>query len=164
MSIETGTNRQAVADLATEVGARTIVEIGVRRGRLSLLLAEVPTLVNLYLIDTWEPEEATTQNQHKNARSVKRWAKKNNKITVLHMPSAEAASKFRYGQIDFVYIDGDHSVEGVKADIKSYLPKVSHNGIISGDDYNLLEVRTAVRTLLPRHVVHTNGRFWWSHK
>jgi cephalosporin hydroxylase len=169
MSIATNDNRLAVVELATEVGARTIVEVGVRRGRLSVLLARVPTLVHLYLIDVWLPEEATTQNQDKNARSVKRWARNYSRkhklgITVMHMPSEKAAPKFSVCEIDFLYIDGDHSTEGVMADIKNYLPKVSIGGIISGDDYDLETVRVAVDKLLPNRQVHANGRLWWAYR
>jgi predicted O-methyltransferase YrrM len=171
MSIATNDNRLAVVALANDLGARTIAEVGVRRGRLSVLLAKnVPTLERLYLIDVWVPEEETTRDrQDKNARSVKRWArnysmKHDCKVTVLHMLSADAAKKFSYGELDFVYIDGDHSFKGVTADIESYYPKVSKHGVLSGDDYDLLEVRTAVDRLLPHRQVHANGRFWWAHK
>jgi predicted O-methyltransferase YrrM len=170
MSIATNENRLAVVDLATEMGAKTIAEIGVRRGRLSILLAKIPTLRHLYLIDVWVPEDETTRDrQDKNARSVKRWARNYSRkhapdITVMHMLSAEAAAKFENRSIDFLYIDGDHTLEGVTSDINSYLPKISTGGIISGDDHDLRGVGEAVDKLLPNRNVHPNGRFWWAYK
>jgi aminoglycoside phosphotransferase (APT) family kinase protein len=67
------------------------------------MLVKVPTLYRLHLIDVWLPEEATTQNQDKNARSVKRWARNYNRkkkreiVKVMHMTSADAAKKFEDG-------------------------------------------------------------------
>ena len=49
--------------------------------------------------------------------------------------SGAAAAQFPDDYFDFVYLDGDHTYDGVKTDIASYLPKVKSNGIIAGDDY-----------------------------
>ena len=38
--------------------------------------------------------------------------------------------------LDFVYIDGDHSYEGVKKDFKIWYNKVRTGGIVGGHDYN----------------------------
>lgn len=40
-----------------------------------------------------------------------------------------------YGMLDFVYIDGDHSYEGCKADLEAACKKVKVGGIIAGHDY-----------------------------
>jgi predicted O-methyltransferase YrrM len=160
VSIATDDNRKAVVELATNIGARTIVEIGVRRGRLSILLAEVPTLDRLYLVDVWMPERVNTQNPEKNFRSVSRWARKRGDVEVLRMRSDEAVNQFKDGSIDFLYIDGDHSYHGVTSDIKNYRRKV--RGTIAGDDYNLKSVKKAVDELLPHRHVHSNGRLWWA--
>jgi hypothetical protein len=162
MSKAADDNRKAVVELATGALARTIVEIGVRRGRLSVLLHKIPTLEHLWLVDVWLPEKAVVRDPLKNANYVKRWAKsKPDKVTVLHMRSQRAATSFADGSIDFIYIDGDHSVKGVKSDIGSYLPKVRDGGILCGDDYDLPTVREAVDELIPDVLVHANERLWW---
>jgi hypothetical protein len=38
---------------------------------------------------------------------------------------------------DIIYIDGDHSYEGVLRDLKLSYNKVKKNGIICGHDYNI---------------------------
>lgn len=50
--------------------------------------------------------------------------------------SVDAASRFQDNSIDFVYIDGDHTLEGIQADINAWWPKVKTGGIFCGDDYN----------------------------
>jgi predicted O-methyltransferase YrrM len=170
MSAETNRNRQAVVDLAIGAGATSVVEIGVRRGRLSILLAEIPTLKSLFLIDSWEKDEPLGRENldptkvKKNARAVKRWAKRDSRVRVLHMPSSEAARRLADGAVDFVYVDGDHSFEGVAADIADYTPKLRAGGIISGDDYNDPAVAGAVDRFIPNRQLIPNTRIWWAVK
>jgi len=60
---------------------------------------------------------------------------------------------------DLVYIDGEHTYEGVARDIRNYLPKAIK--VICGDDYVSRDgfgVIRAVCELFPRHDV--NGPFW----
>jgi len=51
------------------------------------------------------------------------------------MTSAEGAQLFEDGSLDFVYIDGLHTYEGVIADITAWLPKVKPGMWIGGHDY-----------------------------
>ena len=48
-----------------------------------------------------------------------------------------AAGHFSDGELDFVYIDGDHTHEFVKADLETYAPKVRAGGLLAGDDYGV---------------------------
>lgn len=38
--------------------------------------------------------------------------------------------------IDYLYIDGDHSYEGCRADLEAWLPHVRLGGLVVGDDYD----------------------------
>ena len=58
--------------------------------------------------------------------------------------SINASKQFEKESIDFVFIDGDHSYESVKNDIKYWEPKVKENGLIIGHDYNWGNVARAV--------------------
>jgi hypothetical protein len=44
-------------------------------------------------------------------------------------------TQFKDGEVDFVYIDGDHGFDAVKADISAWWPKVKNGGILAGHDY-----------------------------
>lgn len=174
MSIVTAAQRQACVDLALAERPGIIVEIGVYGGRLSRRLLEVPTLKRLFLVDSWEGVTPKRQppfflKWEKNAMAalaerVKEWAEQTPKVTVLHMRSVEAVTEFDDGSVDFLYVDGDHTFEGVKADIVGWLPKVRGGGIISGDDYGMPSIRAAVDAFLPAREVASNGRLWWTRK
>lgn len=46
------------------------------------------------------------------------------------------AAKVWSGPIDYLYVDADHSYEGVLADLEAWWPHVRHGGLILGDDYD----------------------------
>jgi hypothetical protein len=52
----------------------------------------------------------------------------------VRMTSLEAAKLYEDNSIDFLMIDGEHSVEAVTADIRAYLPKMKRGGLMCGDD------------------------------
>lgn len=65
--------------------------------------------------------------------------------------------------LDFVYIDGNHSYEYVLRDIELYYPKVRYGGIIGGHDIFCDDVRRAVEDFsrinnLPRYIKNPD---WW---
>lgn len=66
-------------------------------------------------------------------------------------------------EFDFIYIDGDHSYSGVKADILSWRPKMKLDGIFGGHDYNMEGVKQAVNELIPdaKNDGATQGSDWW---
>ena len=49
--------------------------------------------------------------------------------------SIAAAKSYRNAELDFVFLDADHSYEGVTADIDAWLPKIRPGGILAGHDY-----------------------------
>jgi cephalosporin hydroxylase len=58
------------------------------------------------------------------------------KITLIENTSENIANIIPDNSIDLVYIDADHSYDGIKNDIKLWLPKIKNNGYISGHDYH----------------------------
>jgi hypothetical protein len=66
-------------------------------------------------------------------------------INVIRKDSAAAAADYADHSLDFVFIDADHSYEGVKKDILAWLPKMKPDGILAGHDYAWHEpIRQAV--------------------
>lgn len=104
---------------------RNVVEVGCLRGRSSLALATA-CKGTVYCIDPFddegghcEPAFMENVGYRANVRAVKG-----------HSP---AAGKQIRARIDMVYIDGDHSREGIEADIAYWLPRARK--LICGHDY-----------------------------
>jgi predicted O-methyltransferase YrrM len=58
-------------------------------------------------------------------------------IIIWRKSSTEGAECLAAHSLDWVYIDGDHSYEAVKADLENFYRVVKPGGIIAGDDYGL---------------------------
>jgi hypothetical protein len=56
-------------------------------------------------------------------------------VLVHRSRSLDAAAAFDAESLDWVYIDADHSYEGVKNDLDAYFRTVKPGGFIAGDDY-----------------------------
>lgn len=70
-------------------------------------------------------------------------------IKTIKLTSNQAIDLLKDEQFDFIYLDGLHTYEGVRDDIKNYLPLVKPGGVIGGHDYtqnleHLVGVYTAV--------------------
>jgi len=70
------------------------------------------------------------------------------KVTFLEMISNEAVSKIADDELDFVFIDGDHSYERASEDMLNFYPKVKSGGMFSGHDYSLVGVNRALGEFL----------------
>jgi hypothetical protein len=55
------------------------------------------------------------------------------KVAVMRSRSTDAAAGM--DALDWIYIDGDHTYEGVKGDLEAFYPLVRQGGAIAGDDY-----------------------------
>jgi hypothetical protein len=129
-------------------------EIGVWKGDFSARILEVVRPSRLHLIDPWQaiPAEA-----YKGARYggkltdgqaemdelhdavLRRFERERRAgvVDVHRLPSVDAAARLPDGELDFVYIDGNHRYEFVKADLEAYAPKLRPGGLLAGDDYGV---------------------------
>lgn len=122
-------------ELAEKIARRdpdTVVEIGTSRGGTLYVLSrylDVDTIVSVdlhpYYLDRAKlfvefVGDADFHALHRNS----------------HDPETEAAVRERVGEegVDFLFIDGDHTYEGVKTDFELYAPLVSSGGIIAFHD------------------------------
>lgn len=81
----------------------------------------------------------------------------------IELPSDDA-SKIIPNQLDFVYIDGNHSYNYVRNDILTYYPKIKTGGVIGGHDYiNIPDVRRAVDEFAHENNLYVNSKNmdWW---
>ena len=136
-----------------------VAEIGVWTGLLSKYLLKYRPLMQLYMIDRWSTytdeekagdesgkmtyyDQEVFDNAEKTAMSETE--KYKDRRIVIKSDSAKAADQVKDNSLDLVFIDADHSYEGVKKDIQAWLPKVKDNGWIGGHDYTRRGVEKAV--------------------
>lgn len=121
-------------------------EIGVYKGSTSFALLRSGIIKHLYMIDPWHSgysmkrnrkTDSSDRNQEWMDANYQRIAEaaKEYPATVLRLPSLDAAKKVP-NELDFVFIDGNHSTKFVFNDLCSWVPKVKINGIVAGDDWS----------------------------
>lgn len=129
-------------------------EIGTWRGDFAATILSSRRPRRLYLIDPWEhrPEGAYEQALFGGAQAGQermeaiygrvhesfRAEIARGQVVVKRQRSVQAAGDFADGSLDWVYIDGDHTYEGVKGDLEAYFRVVKSGGQIAGDDYGLV--------------------------
>jgi len=126
------------------------VEIGTWKGQSLMYMAERIKYLNknikLYGIDTFKGnvehaehpdviEDKVYEIYLQNIEPLKEY------INTIKGNSHDVYDKFDDESIDFLFLDGDHSYEAVKKDLKLWYPKIKKGGIISGHDYMWVDAR-----------------------
>jgi hypothetical protein len=116
------------------------VEIGSRYGRNAEVMLNYLDMRKLYLIDPWD--EYFWSNRQRidvglNAmdRCKQLLTPYKNKVVYVQEHSEDAVDMIP-DNLDFVYIDGNHSFPYVRADLENYFPKIRNSGVIAGHDFN----------------------------
>ncbi len=125
----------------------TIVEIGSFAGVSSDLFARY--CKKLYCIDAWGDNMGIEHDKMVKAELMfdEVWAAHSN-IEAIQGLSCDIAPQFNDQSLDMVYIDGNHSYESVKEDIRLWMPKVKPGGWVTGHDMILMSVQHAVNEML----------------
>lgn len=123
-------------------------EIGVFAGDMSAALLRANPALHLDMIDSWEghgggyrvdsgdwhaklSQHAQDEFQRK---ALERTGFASDRRMVVRARSTDAAACLTV-DYDFVFLDADHSYEGVRADIAAWAPKVKPGGWLGGHDY-----------------------------
>jgi len=119
-------------------------EIGVAEGYFSADILSWPVnFPKVYMVDRWACVETQTgdggfpQKWHdKNFDdAINRVKKYGQRVTVLRGDSANMSKHVPDGSLALLYIDGDHSFEGVMRDLTAWVPKVAKGGVVALHDY-----------------------------
>ena len=113
----------------------TVAEIGVAQANNAKVWCKNMNLKQLVLVDNCSdkfgnvtPEECLTEV----GKILKQYD-----FTVFHnLDSAEAARLYEDEYFDYVYLDGDHTFNGVWEDLVAWKDKVKKGGFLSGHDYD----------------------------
>jgi len=98
--------------------------------------------------------------------TLKRMERFGTRYQHIRKTSIEAAEEVR-DDLDFTYIDGDHSYKAVLEDLSTWSAKIRNGGILGGHDYECPDfpgVKRAVDEFLLRFgwQIHTEGEMvWW---
>lgn len=160
-------------EAVTEAGASArFVEVGTWCGRSAAYMAvEIVNSgkkIDLYCVDTWKGSPAPQYQEIVRRGSVFDAFMRSMKdggvshvVNPLVSDSADAASFFPDGSLDFVFIDASHDFDGVRRDVAAWLPKVRLGGIFAGHDAGCPGLLNAVSAYVPRAEVAIRGASWF---
>ena len=145
-------------------GRRRLAEIGVWHGVTTTLLRQaMATDGILFAVDPFLPGRLGFSIQKIIAhREVAKSS--NGTVNWLRLPGNLAALDKTVGvaPIDFLFIDGDHSYEGIQADWEAWSPLISHDGIVAFHDSRSTPdrpIENAGSVLYTQSVVLADSRF-----
>jgi hypothetical protein len=121
-----------------------VAEVGVWKGDFAKHILESNKFIKkYYMIDPWTKladwnkpfnvEMKVFDEIYHEAINKTEFAAK--KIKVLRGTTKEVVNKIPDDSLDFIYIDGDHTLRGITIDLIKLFPKVKNNGYIGGDDF-----------------------------
>lgn len=138
-----------------ELGFKTGVEVGVYRGFYSKYLLHFCPGLKLFGVDAWKIYGDYHDYTPEDIELAFQEAKKLEEKFDYHLIrgwSVDIAKRFTNESLDFVYIDGNHALEFVIADIAAWAPKVRKGGIVAGhdfDDYSTHATRSKEMHVIP---------------
>ena len=131
--------RPAIKFINETLTGRKLVgaEIGVQSGYHALEILNLD-MERLYLIDIWGPYilAGHTYDFSNCLEDVERLHGDNPLVEIIRGESEDIAKGFKPKSLDFIYIDGCHDYEAVRADMHAWFPVVIMGGVMSGHDYH----------------------------
>jgi hypothetical protein len=123
---------------------RSIAEIGVYKGTFAEeMLKRNNFIQQYYLIDPWRNLSGWNKPANKGnsefdkiyKEALQRTDFAKSKRKVLRGKTTEVIKNLDENTLDFVYVDGDHTLKGISIDMINVWPKVKDDGFIGGDDF-----------------------------
>ncbi len=114
------------------------VEIGTYKGKHAKAILENLNIKKLYLVDPYTNYENYDDYGREDfnklfKEAMKRLSKFKDKTLFIRKKSSEALEEIP-DNLDFVYIDGNHTYEYAKKDMEDYYKKLKVGGVLSGHD------------------------------
>jgi len=170
--------RDEIGKLLNALGYARGVEVGVQYGKYSRIILSTWG-GHLTMVDAWRefPKDQYVDlanvSETEHLRNMA-WAVENvqaymGRYEIVRALSVNAASRHGDRSLDFVYLDADHSYEGVLKDLEAWRPKVRPGGMMCGHDYldAVLEegnfgVKSAVNKFFGRKPDIVTDEYWAS--
>ena len=141
-NIEITKRRRVWKSFMEKYNCQVVAELGVFDGWNFLLMTEHNPKVAV-AVDSWIVDGTLGRNDSGYPQERLNEQYENFKIMVKDKPYAqiyreytfEAVKRFPDEYFDLIYIDADHTYEGVKKDLEDWWPKMKKGGFFTGDDY-----------------------------
>lgn len=168
------TREHVLEKLIKENGFVWVAELGLWKGRTILHILQNCPDVRYIGVDEWRPcpERANVPG----GQTYESWdmlglethvrkvvAPYSDRCTILKMSTERAACFVLDKSLDLVFIDADHSEEGIRNDIENWLPKVRSGGILAGHDYDWPTVQKVVCERF-KNIATGPDNVWWVRK
>ncbi|MDF7563544.1 class I SAM-dependent methyltransferase [Escherichia coli] len=124
---------------------RKIVELGTHYGSSYFSFCQAVTKLDLetqcYAVDTWGGDEHAGQYGEEVYRQVSEHNQQHYSdfSTLVRSTFDQALEHFPQGSIDLLHIDGLHTLEALRHDFESWLPKLSNKAVVIMHDTNVRE-------------------------
>ncbi|MGA8300453.1 MAG: class I SAM-dependent methyltransferase [Terriglobales bacterium] len=126
-------------------GIDKMVEVGVYQGDFAAaVLAGCERVSTYYMLDPWRhlddwnkpanQDNSVFESFFQAAKAKTEFAAA--RRTILRGKTTEVIDQIADGELDFAYIDGDHTLKGITIDLVRVYPKVKVGGFIGGDDFS----------------------------
>ncbi len=132
-------------EFVKEAKVKRMAEIGVYRGEFAVqLLDKCDFLEKYFMIDTWTHLEDWNKQSNKDNDLFEKFFVETkiktdfakDKRVILRGKTSEVINDIPDGTLDFIYIDGDHTLKGITIDLINAYPKIRNGGWIGGDDFS----------------------------
>jgi predicted O-methyltransferase YrrM len=126
------------------IKAKYVLELGVYRGYFAeRILKECGLIEKYYMIDPWRHLNDYVKPENKNDEMFEQFLSEAKTKTdfaaekriILRGKTTEVIEQIPDGELDFAYIDGDHTLKGISIDLIRVFPKIKAGGWIGGDDF-----------------------------
>ncbi len=130
--------------IINQTSPKVVAEVGVWKGDFAAaILSQCPSIETYVMIDPWaqlpdwnKPFNVTPKEfTEVYAEAMKKTEFAAAKRRVLRGRTKDVVGQIEDGSLDFVYVDGDHTLRGITIDLIQILPKVRPGGWIAGDDF-----------------------------
>ncbi len=133
----TPAERMALARLAGAAPGETFVEIGSYLGASACFIAagirRSGGRARLHCVDTWRNDAMTEGSRDTYAEFLGNTRAYRDLIVPLRGDSLEVAAGFRR-PVDFLFVDGDHAYDAVRADVDAWLARLSPGATVAFHD------------------------------
>jgi len=122
-----------------------MAEVGVYEGDFArTILQNCESIRKYYMIDPWKHLDNWNKPANQDDRTFERIFESAKAKTdfaasrrvILRGKSTDVIDAIPNAELDFAYIDGDHTLRGVTIDMISVYPKVRVGGFLGGDDFS----------------------------